>query len=258
MNTPRNEPEDEVTGAYRRTSEAEAGRPATATRAAILAEARAANLRRTPAANESSYAWRAVAGLAVIGVAVLLWRQADRHVSPDLTVASVDRSDAAAEAPILPQIAADTPVVADEPAAKVEMEEARAPASRERESKRAEETRTEATAATDTASVAAPAAPSLERASADAAPALAAGARQDASDHQALLQREFPEIWRGETTASTVWAEIDAAGKVARKGVLSGAQTLASITTGEPDTWTLVPVKTASGSSLQLAVRNVD
>jgi len=253
MNTPGNQSEDDVTAAYRRTSDAEAGQPSPVTRATILAEARAASLRRTPAANDSRYVWRAAAGLAVIGVAVLLWRQVDRHVSTDLTVASNDRSDAAAEAPA-PQVGADTSVAAAESAAKVESEEARTgPAQREFESPRAEKA-----AGADLASVAAPAAPSLERASADAAPALAAGAlRQGASDYQELMSREFPEIWKGDRVASIVWVVMDA-GKVARKGVLAGADTLATIESGSPGTWTMVEVKTASGSSLQLAVRNID
>jgi len=268
MNTPRDEPEDEVTGAYRRAGDTEAGRPSPATRAAILAEARAATLRRLPAANESRYAWRAVAGIAVISVAVLLWRQSERHVTPDLTVASSDRSDAAAEAPMPSQAGADSPAVsempAEAPAAKLEMEEARpAPESRAREDKRAEAAEGSgiASVAAPVASApAAPAAQSLERASADAGPALAAGAlRQAASDHQGLLQREFPEIWSGDRIAGTVWVEMDVEGNVVRKGVLSGADTLASVATGATGAdWTLAQVKTASGSSLQLAVRNVD
>jgi hypothetical protein len=246
MNTPDDLPEDKVTGAYRPASEAQAGRPAPSTRAAILAEARAANLRRTPAANESRYAWRAVAGLAVLGVAVLLWRQADRHVSPDLTVASADRGDTAVEAPAMPQVGADAPVVAAERTARVAVPER-------------ENTHEEKSAATDLASVAAPAAQSFERTRADASPASAAGAlRQDAGVDRGLLQREFPEIWRGDRVATIVWVVMDAGGKVVRKGELTDANTLASVASESPGTWTLVQVKTASGSSLQLAVRKVD
>ncbi len=86
MTTPKDESEDEVARAYRQASKEEAGSPAAATRDAILAAARAAALRRKPAANDSRYVWRAAAGIAVLGVALLLWRQADRHVAPDLTV----------------------------------------------------------------------------------------------------------------------------------------------------------------------------
>ena len=257
MNTPDDLPEDDVTGAYRHASDADAGHPAPSTRAAILAEARAASLKRTPAANESNYAWRAVAGLAVLGVAVLLWRQADRHVAPDLTVTSPDHTEAEAELSVPPQVAADT-AAAEEPAARAANEKAAAPALREREGNRDEEA-----SATDhalvSASATAPASPTLERSSADATPALAAGAlRQDASGYQDLLQREFPEIWSGEKAAITVWVETDAAGKVVRKGELSGTDKLESDAAGSPATWTLFQVKTASGSSLQLAVRKVD
>lgn len=75
--------EEELDAAYRQASNAEAGRPAAYTRAAILAEAEAAARRRTPAANEPRYFWRAVAGLAVMGVAVLIWRQTDEPMPGD-------------------------------------------------------------------------------------------------------------------------------------------------------------------------------
>lgn len=75
--------------AYRQASRGEAGRPGAGTRAAILAEAAAAARRRTPAANESRYLLRAVAGIAVLGVALLLWRQTDHRLpgeAPSLDV----------------------------------------------------------------------------------------------------------------------------------------------------------------------------
>src|SRR5690606_19178947 len=75
--------EEELDAAYRQASDAEAGRPAAYTREAILAEAQAAARRRTPAANEPRYFWRAVAGLAVMGGAVMSWRQTDEPMPGD-------------------------------------------------------------------------------------------------------------------------------------------------------------------------------
>lgn len=274
MNTPDDEPVDEVTSVYRRASDAEAGSPASATRAAILAEARAAALRRTPAANHSLYAWRAVAGIAVLGVAVLLWRQTNRNVTPELTVEtrtppvlepdlaatpepvaeagrSAAQADRTAEAPQLaaapPQASADVAAVA-ESTAKVEREESKS-AARERDE----------SPAVANVSAAPPAATTLERSRADTAPAVAAGAlRQDATDYQGLLQREFPEVWNAGTPPRTVWLVMDVGARILRKGVLSDADTLASVATQPSGAWTVVQVKTASGSSLQLAVMQVD
>lgn len=274
MNTPDDEPVDEVTSAYRRASEAEAGGPASSTRAAILAEARAAALRRTPAANQSLYAWRAVAGIAVIGVAVLLWRQADRSVTPELTVetrtapvldpdlaaksepvAEAGRSAAQADrTPEAPQLAAAPPRASADVAA---VAESTAKVERE-ESKSAERERDESSAVANVPA-AAPAATALQRARSDAAPALAAGAlRQAATDYQGLLQREFPEVWNAGTPPRTVWLVMNAEGSVASKGVLSDVDTLASVSTQPSGAWTVVQVRTASGSSLQLAVMQVD
>jgi hypothetical protein len=72
--------DQQLDAAYRRASASEAGRPDARTREAILAAAAAAARRRTPAANESRYLMRAVAGLAVIGVGLLVWRQTDHRL----------------------------------------------------------------------------------------------------------------------------------------------------------------------------------
>lgn len=99
--------------AYQRASQSEAGRPAASTRAAILEEAAAAARRRAPAANDSRYLWRAVAGLAVIGVAVLVWRQTDVRMpgeAPQMTVAAEVQGDVAA--PPLADVATSPPAEA--------------------------------------------------------------------------------------------------------------------------------------------------
>jgi hypothetical protein len=74
--TPEDDANDEaLTREYQRASVAEAGRPAAATRAAILAEARALAQRRVRADRDPRIPWALAASVAVIGIAVLLWRQ---------------------------------------------------------------------------------------------------------------------------------------------------------------------------------------
>lgn len=92
MNNRDDNGDDRLVEDYRRASDAEAGRPGDSTRNAILEGARAAARSRQPAANDSRYAWSAAAGIAVLGIALLLWRQAD----PDL-VPTAPASPAAAE-----------------------------------------------------------------------------------------------------------------------------------------------------------------
>lgn len=92
MNNRNDNRDDRLVEDYRRASDAEAGRPGDSTRNAILEGAREAARSRQPAANDSRYAWSAAAGIAVLGIALLLWRQSD----PDL-VATAPASPAAAE-----------------------------------------------------------------------------------------------------------------------------------------------------------------
>jgi hypothetical protein len=90
---PQDEARDAFTDAYRKASADEAGRPSAAVRNAILAEATAASRRRAPAANDSRYLWRGVAGVAVLGFALLLWQQVDHQLpgdAPKVAVATVD------------------------------------------------------------------------------------------------------------------------------------------------------------------------
>jgi hypothetical protein len=258
MNTPNDESGDELSRAYHRDSDA-AGSPSAATRAAILAEARAAALRRRPAANDSRYVWRAAAGIAVLGVALLLWRQAGRHVTPDLTVDATERSAAAASPIDVPQRATAT-APADavrEPAAPAKDARSASPkaeAAREREAD---------TGRTDNASTtAAAAADSQQLASVNATPAApsAAGALRSAGiDYQQLLQREFPELWNDGEPPHIVWVVIDAQGHVLRKGSLAPG---AAITADQPfesqRPWTMIKVQTASGRTLQLAVMTLN
>ena len=277
MTTP-DDSADEITRAYRSASDAQTGSPAASTRAAILAEARAAALKRTPAANDSRYVWRAAAGIAVLGVAVILWRQTDHKLAPVLAAPEVPT---AVQFPAAPQPATDvvrndaagaSPTTENRPTT-VRLAESTAKDKEERSSKAAparEEAPAELAASQVVASeVTAPAAPpaQLARASADAAApvpppgaAQAAGAvRQNRIDYQQLMQREFPEVWKGDEPPHTLWVVLDAEGKVLRKGELSPG---ASVTADQPfesqRPWQMVKVVTASGSSLQLAVMSVN
>ena len=116
MNTNGTPPDDDLDKAYQQASAQSSGLPSGATRAAILAEARAAALRRTPAANDSRYVWRAVAGMAMLGVAVLIWRQTDTRLPtstpmlPSAPVLEPAEQRAADVAP--PEPAAAPPTVA--------------------------------------------------------------------------------------------------------------------------------------------------
>lgn len=246
MNTPDDEPGDELTRAYRNTSDAQAGRPGAATRAAILAEARAAALRRMPAANDSRYVWRAAAGIAVLGVAVLLWRQTDRRLSPDLTVASAERPAAESQAttveskttapPASAAVAARSETVADAdvaaPAPSASADKAVEPVARmeqEVAGMRVQETRERSDA------------------SVNAAGALS----RTVPDYQELLRMEFPEVWNDALAAQVAWLVVDADGTAVRKG----AGTSVDIPPGD---WNYFNVRTASGRSLQLAVMHID
>src|SRR6478735_1555695 len=94
---------DELTKAYRDASEQEAGRPGDATRRAILAEAQASARRRQPAANDVRYVMRAVAGVAVIGLALVLWKQKD-HPLPGEAPTVTERVAPAASEQVTPAV----------------------------------------------------------------------------------------------------------------------------------------------------------
>jgi hypothetical protein len=243
MTTPAEEPGDELARAYRGASEGEAGRPDASTRAAILAEARAAALRRTTAANDSRYFRRAAAGIAILGVAVLLWRQADRNLTPDLAVATGNRPVAEHAEPETAARAAAPPAnqgiaAPAEAAAEADNEPAAPLAS-------ADQAVAEAPARMESAVASAATSEARQRAD---APMKAAGAlSSSATDYQGLFQREFPEIWNESATARMAWLVTDADGTVVRKGMVAGD----ALPQGN---WTYIAVKTASGRDLQLAV----
>ncbi len=100
---------DEVLAAYRRASVADAGRPSAKTRDAILAEARAVAGRRAPAANDSRFSWRMAAGLAVVGLALLVWRQLPREAVVPAAQEPVVTAELMKESELPPAVKLDMP-----------------------------------------------------------------------------------------------------------------------------------------------------
>lgn len=182
---------DHLTEVYRGASAEEAGRPRDATRRAILDEAKAAVRRRQPVANDARYVMRAVAGVAVLGVALVLWRQMDHHLpgeAPSTQTAPAAPASAAPERQRAPSASA----------AKDVAQESRA----------------------DTAGDNAVGAASgqLKRAESLAAP-------QIDDSEAALLIRYFPQQYNSDMP-HTLWLVRDAAGRVLQTGEIAAARTL--------------------------------
>jgi hypothetical protein len=206
-------PSDEdraMTDAYRKASARDAGGPADATRKAILAEAAAAARRRKPAANDLRYLLRGVAGIAVLGIAVLLWQQVDHRMpgdEPAVAVTTVLDEVKPEEASTSVAVPMDTPMTEATPPRAAAEDAARASVAAAAPA-RAEE-KTEAQSA----------APAQAKMSAD----------QDAeTDAVALLQRHFPQQYQSRTP-HRLWLVVDATGAVLRSGELTGAQSLADL-----------------------------
>lgn len=267
---------------YRRASEQDAGRPASATRVAILAEAAAAaaaRRRATPAANEPRYWMRAVAGLAVVGVGILLWRQTD-HRLPGESVMVVE-SQQQREEPAAPAAVADAaaPVAAEESAlqtsppvasrqaanAGAAAAEADAPATADltREQRAAQPAQAPPTVATESQQKAA--APQgvdeLEEVAVTATAAFAAGAGSEADG---LLRQHFPSQYQSDSP-HRLWLVRNAAGEVLQKGELAAGESRADIDArlagNQPDrrprTWRTSTVTNARGQAIELSVSEI-
>jgi hypothetical protein len=274
---PQDEARDELTDAYRQASAEEAGRPGAETRNAILAEAAAAARRRTPAANDSRYLWRGVAGVAVLGFALLLWKQVDHQLPGDAPVvavapAEVEGNKMEEAAPVMESVAAALP---DSPP----------PASPAPE---------QLAAAADSAADIAVAIPARERlaaqqpapalAPAAAAPAVAGppaesraqssernelarsaskmSAQADAeTDANALLRQHFPQQYQS-NTPHRLWLVQDGTGALLRSGELAPGQNLAGLRLEierelggqllRP--WRIRSLRNAQGQSIELAI----
>ncbi|MEO6366840.1 MAG: hypothetical protein ABIP38_02490, partial [Steroidobacteraceae bacterium] len=174
---PSDEERDALTDEYRRASAEQAGRPGAAVRKAILAEAAAAANRRAPAANDSRYLWRGIAGVAVLGFAILMWKQVDHRIPGEAPVATA-RTEA--------------------PAVELREEEARAAAAQSKAESKAESS--EQASAPQPAAVSQPAAapPVVADRAADAAgPAGQAPASEAQSLAESTASREVANAMQG-------------------------------------------------------------
>ncbi|MGC4030063.1 MAG: hypothetical protein QM696_14465 [Steroidobacteraceae bacterium] len=261
---------DELLQAYRRASAKDAGSPPQALRHTILAEAAAAARRRTPAANDSRMHWRAVAAVAVLGVALLLWRQVDQRlptaapreavppaISAPPAVQAGNRSDVGdSAAPTTP--AAPTPPAPPSPAP------SRAPAPRPPSTMAAAESESRARAGVQTTEVARTDSIASTKRLSDGAPAAAAPAAPTPADSSAaaLLRRHFPEQYASDRPPHALWLVQDAAGNALRRGELGAGEDLAAIAaTLEPtlagrrlSPWQTDTVPNAHGQPIEISV----
>lgn len=250
--------DQQLDAAYKRASASDAGRPDAKTRAAILAEAAAAARRRTPAANESRYLMRAVAGLAVIGVGLLVWRQADHRLpgegqSIEVPVAQqAQQSQLAAESahvpdpdeppvPVAPQEQRSRQAAADAaPPPTAEKSEPASPRAQADVARQASAFEPPATAERETADRTA-----LEEVQVTGARILqprrtvgprntvpmpgegpaALGITRDELSTEELLRAHFPDQYQS-ATPRRVWLVRDAGGDVTRTGELAPGQQL--------------------------------
>lgn len=243
---------------YRRASAADAGRPDAKLRAAILAGAAESSRRRMPAANESRYALRAVAGVAVVGLALLIWQQA-RHEVPRESVASEavgkpqSQSPPAEATQALPGVTdaapapdAGAPRVADAPGAGTAPgaadAQARAPRQEPpRPPAREELSEVMVTGTRVTGQRTAP------------------GPAITAAEAMALLRRHFPREYQS-PRPHRLWLVLDAAGRQFEGGELTGTQQLRDIEAlvgrlaGAPEPWQVHVLTNARGQSIELAI----
>jgi hypothetical protein len=254
--------DQQLDAAYRRASASAAGRPDAKTRAAILAEAAASARRRAPAANESRYLMRAVAGLAVIGVGLLVWRQADHRLPGEARTFEVpvaQQRELAAESAYVPDpIEAPAPdaqqdeapqASAIEPPAAAELRAPPPPLPLPRAPAPPEPTVSESASA-PTVSERGPAQDSVERSELEEvqvtgarvqrprrtvgprnnvpAPAGASAAQDIARNEpstEELLREHLPDQYQA-ATPRRVWLVRDAGGNVTRTGELAPGQQL--------------------------------
>jgi hypothetical protein len=266
---------------YRRASEQDAGRPASATRVAILAEAAAgaaARRRATSAANEPRYWMRAVAGVAVVGFGILLWRQTDHRLPGESTVMVVESQQlqeadaptavADAAAPAAPAPAAEesalqaSPPVASRQAANAgaAAAEGDAPGTADlaREQRAAQPAQAPPTAATESQQKAAApqAADELEQVTVTATAPFAAG---PSSEADSLLRQHFPAQYQSDRP-HRLWLVRNAAGVVLQRGELAAGESLEDIAArlaGRPGTWRELRATNARGQTIQLSVGEI-
>jgi hypothetical protein len=286
--TPDNDaPDDALTRDYQRRSAADAGRPAAATRAAILAEARQLAQRRGRARRDPRIPWALAASVSVIGIAVVLWHQVAPQTKPLMEGSPMTPVAVAPQSPAPPVGDRAVPTT---PAP-------REPAGRNAAARAAPAPDAKALAlatASDVAPPAAPAAPALARAkeestsegAADAmarvraesaagaavasAPAarasgLALQATDSVADAQApaqLVKQYFPAVSASDSPPHTLWLLRDARGVVLQSGTVNDRAGLAGVAADlqraagarRIGAWMITPLTTEHGVPVDLAV----
>jgi len=265
--------EDELQRAYRDAS-SDAGAPPPALRKTILAEAAAAAKRREPA-NDARYWLSAAAGIAVLGIGLVLWRQVPHQVPGDVPLmAEVSASSTVQPAPVAQSVPASPPAVTAEPVA--EMARERRSADVAEPAAKAEREELSVTAATDQAAPPPPPTASAfeeitvtgsratqaQRSGPIAAAPMqdAAGIARNTSSPQ-LLRQYFPQAYAG-SAPRTLWLVQDAAGNTLRSGELGAGQ---DFTTINPNIeaqfsgqrlgpWVVEEVRSARGQPIKLGI----
>lgn len=271
------EEDDKLDALWRSASAADAGRPSERTRAAILAEAAAAARRREPAANAPRYWMRLVAGVAVVGVGLVLWRQTEAPLPGETPVAAPmmqepgPQEDAAevsphpepapeSRSPPAPQ-SFDNAADADTPRAQQALP-APAPELRrdagesERQEMKMAQERAPAAVTADRGAATISAAPPAPPALPPAVPALVAPASTGAD----ILRQHFPAQNASEQP-HRLWVVLDAAGAVQLSGEVGTSESLDDLaprirrdTGREPGSWRVERLTNAAGQPIELAI----
>lgn len=275
------EHDPKLDAAYRRASESEAGRPAPGTRAAILQEARTVAQQRTPASNDSRYIWRAVAVLAVIGVGVLIWRQADVRLpgeAPDrmVTAEAQDESGYVADPQVIssegdaaPGGGAPRSVAQAQSGGQQKAQVASASAASARPGELAAPVSSAAQGSFRAAesSLSSPPAEAMAQSGGAGAPAAPSPATVAASERELaqLLRAHFPTQFQS-SQFHRVWMLRDADGQVLLSGELESGRGLRDAETqigrgliGQtPGPWRVQQLRNAAGQLIEVAVSVVE
>ena len=255
--------DDELLDAYREASAAEAGQPSPATRAAVLAHARAQLSRegaaRPRAANDARFAWRMVAGLAMVGVGLLIWRQLPREATERVTT----------ETPTA-RVATPAPAAAPaDPAAQLRTQPEPPPPPPAQSQSQAEFVRERAEGMSAARELqAAKAAPPVvvDLQMRQAVPESAEAVQSFGGSVAALVRREFPTLADDPMPPAGVWIVQDGQGRTLRTGTLRTGETLGAITARLQREWPtrrLRPfdtgtVRTTGGATVVVGIARAD
>lgn len=276
------EEDDKLDALWRRASAKDAGRPAAKTRAAILAEAAAAARRREPAANAPRYWMRMVAGVAVVGIGLVLWRQTDVRLPGEMTVAEPMRQEVArgaggagAAAPVADaaapgaeaelqqdqsvspeEAAAPAPAMRSSAPTPVPVQEAPAPPREQVDEGDRQAMKVAQERALPAATADRRAAPQGDFAALAAVPPSAAPAPDGAS----LLREHFP-TQDASTQTHRLWVVLDAAGKVLLTGELEQGARLDDLaprirreTGRDPTAWRIESLVNQQERSIEMGI----